>query len=248
MPAITSLPRDRMLAELSLWSADLTRLADDIARVESHTDVFHIDVSDGHFTPAMLFFPDQVAAMRRLTKLPLHVHLMVTADILPEQIAQFADAGADLISVHVELGEALLAAFDDIAARGVAAGLVLRVETPVATCLPWLDRISFLTLLGTFWILADVLTRLLGTAIGVKGQSLSDQACDRLREARRSLRQAGREQVVLAADGGIRPNTVPALREAGADTVVMGSLAFGAPDLAATMQWLHALPPSTVAA
>ena len=234
MPAITSLPRDRMLAELSLWSADLTRLADDIARVEAHTDVFHIDVSDGHFTPAMLFFPDQVAAMRRLTKLPLHVHLMVTADILPEQIAQFADAGADLISVHVELGEALSAAFDDIAARGVAAGLVLRVETPVATCLPWLDRISFLTLLGT--------------AIGVKGQSLSDQACDRLREARRSLRQAGKEQVVLAADGGIRPNTVPALREAGADTVVMGSLAFGAPDLAATMQWLHALPPSTVAA
>ncbi len=234
MPAITSLPRDRMLAELSLWSADLTRLADDIARVEAHTDLFHIDVSDGHFTPAMLFFPDQVAAIRRLTQRPLHVHLMVTADILPEQIAQFADAGTDLISVHVELGDALPAAFDAIAARGIAAGLVLRVETPVAACLPWLDRISFLTLLGT--------------AIGVKGQSLSDQACDRLREARRSLRQAGKEQVVLAADGGIRPNTVPALREAGADTVVMGSLAFGSPDLAATMQWLHALPPSSVAA
>ncbi len=234
MPAITSLPRDRMLAELSLWSADLTRLADDIARVEAYTDLFHIDVSDGHFTPAMLFFPDQVAAIRRLMKLPLHVHLMVAADILPEQIAQFADVGADLISVHVELGHALPAAFDAIAARGVAVGLVLRVETPVAACLPWLDRIRFLTLLGT--------------AIGVKGQSLSDQACDRLREARRSLRQAGKERVVLAADGGIRLNTVPALREAGADTVVMGSLAFGSPDLAATTQWLHALPPSTVAA
>ncbi len=224
MSRLDNLPRDRLLAEMSLWSADLVRLGDDIARVEPFADLFHIDVSDGHFTPAMLFFPDQVAAMRRMTERPLHVHLMVTPDILLDQVAQFADAGADLITVHVELGEALPAALDAIDARGVVAGLVLQVETPVAACEPWLDRVRFLTLLGT--------------AIGVKGQSLSDQACGRLTQAR----ALARGRVTLAADGGIRSNTVPALRSAGAETVVMGSLAFGAPDLPATMRWLHALP------
>ena len=226
MNRLETLPRDRLLAEMSLWSADLLRLADDIARVEPYADMFHIDVSDGHFTPAMLFFPDQVAAIRRVTERPLHVHLMTTPDVVLDQIEQFADAGADLITVHVELGDTLPAAFDAIEARGVAAGLVLRIETPVAACEPWLDRIKFLTLLGT--------------AIGVKGQNLSDQACDRLTRARTLTG----ERITLAADGGIRSNTVPALRAAGAETVVMGSLAFGAPDLPATIRWLHALPMS----
>jgi ribulose-phosphate 3-epimerase len=223
--SLASLPRDRLLAELSLWSADLARLADDIARVEPHTDLFHIDVSDAHFTPALLFFPDLVARIRKLTQRPLHVHLMTTADIVLEQITQFADAGADLLTVHGELGGALPAALDAIDARGIAAGLVLKLETPVADAAPWLDRVAMLTLLGT--------------AIGVKGQGLSPLATTRLTEARTLI--AGRK-VLLAADGGIREHTVPDLRAAGADTVVMGSLAFGATDLATTMRWLQALP------
>ncbi|TGV64560.1 D-allulose-6-phosphate 3-epimerase, partial [Mesorhizobium sp. M00.F.Ca.ET.158.01.1.1] len=83
---------------------------------------------------------------------------------------------------------------------------------------------------------------LLGTAIGVKGQGLSEKACDRLGEARAILRKAGRETaVVLAADGGIRHETVPLLRAAGAETVVLGSLAFGDKDLAGRIGWLHGL-------
>ena len=224
MNRLEKLPRDRLLAEMSLWSADLVHLADDIARVEPYADLFHIDVSDGHFTPALLFFPDQVAAIRRVTERPLHVHLMATAEIVLDQIEQFADAGADLITVHVELGDTLPTALDAIDARGIAAGLVLRIETPVAACGPWLGHVKFLTLLGT--------------AIGVKGQNLSDQACGRLTQARALTG----DTITLAADGGIRSNTVPALRAAGAETVVMGSLAFGAPDLPATIRWLHALP------
>jgi ribulose-phosphate 3-epimerase len=100
---------------------------------------------------------------------------------------------------------------------------------------PYLDSIDFVTLLGT--------------AIGVKGQGLSEQACPRLQEARALMRAAGREQaIVLAADGGIRAQTVPLLRAAGAETVVMGSLAFGDPDLAARIAWLKALPVSGLAA
>ena len=84
---------------------------------------------------------------------------------------------------------------------------------------------------------------LLGTAIGVKGQGLSDQACPRLRQVSHMLQAAGRADAVrVAADGGIRAETVPRLRAAGAQTVVLGSLAFGDPDLAGRMAWLHGLP------
>jgi ribulose-phosphate 3-epimerase len=219
------LPRDRLLAEFSMWSADLIRLADDLVRIAPHADILHIDVADGCFAPAFLFFPDLVARMRAETDLPIHVHLMVSDPVLLSQIDQFAEAGADLISLHVEnanAGEGL----DRIAAHGLKSGMVLRVETPVARAAPWLDRLDMLTLLGT--------------AIGVKGQGLDPSATQRLQEAAGLIAASGR-RIVLAADGGIRDTTVPLLRAAGAETVVMGSLAFGAPDLAERMRWLHAL-------
>jgi ribulose-phosphate 3-epimerase len=225
---LAALPRDRLLGEFSLWSADLCNLAIDIARIEPFADLMHIDVADGHFAPSFLFFPDQVARIRALTRRPLHVHLMVQGDILLEQIRQFAEAGADLITVHAECAAVVGDAIKLIGDLGCEAGIVLRLETPVATLAPWVDKVSFITLLGT--------------AIGVKGQGLSDQACPRLREVAGMLRAAGRERAVrLAADGGIRAETVPLLRAAGAQTVVLGSLAFGDRDLAGRMAWLHGL-------
>ena len=223
---IARLPRDRLIAEYSMWSADLVRLADDLARIAPHADILHVDVADGHFAPALLFFPDLVARMRDITSVPIHVHLMTADAVLLAQIAQFADAGADLISLHVENAAVADAALDLLAARGVAAGMVLRVETPVAQAARWLPRLDMLTLLGT--------------AIGVKGQGLDPAATARLAEAAGLIAATGR-RIVLAADGGIRDNTVPLLRKAGAETVVLGSLAFGAPDLAARMRWLHGL-------
>lgn len=222
---IEALPRNRLLAEYSMWSADLIRLADDLVRITPHADILHIDVADGHFAPALLYFPDLVARLRDNTALPIHVHLMVADAVLLSQIDQFAEAGADLISLHVENANAA-AGLDRIAGHGVMAGMVLRVETPVALAAPWLDRLSMLTLLGT--------------AIGVKGQGLDPTATARLQEAAGLIAASGR-RIVLAADGGIRDTTVPLLRKAGAETVVMGSLAFGAPDLAERMRWLHAL-------
>lgn len=222
------LPRDRLLAEMSVWSADLVRIADDVARIDPHADIYHIDVSDGHFTPAMLFFPDLVARLRTLTRRPLHVHLMAAAAIVADQIEQFADAGSDLITIHAELGDAVPGLLARIHKRGLAAGLVLRLETPVDAVRPWLDQCEMLTLLGT--------------AIGVKGQGLASQAIGRLAEACVLLRNIGRDGgVLLAADGAIREQTVPLLYAAGADTVVMGSLAFGAADIAQRMAWLHGL-------
>lgn len=224
---LSSLPRDRLLGEFSLWSADLANLESDIRRVDAFVDLYHADVADGRFAPSFLFFPDQLARIRKLTSKPIHVHLMVEGDIVLGQIRQFAEAGADLISVHPENGAVAGEALALIRALGREAGLVLRLETPVETIKPFVDRLAFVTLLGT--------------AIGVKGQGLSEQACPRLLEARTILDAAGRKDIVLAADGGIRDNTVPALRAAGAETVVLGSLAFGDPDLASRMAWLRSL-------
>jgi ribulose-phosphate 3-epimerase len=223
---IEKLPSNRLIAEFSMWSADLLRLADDLARIAPHADMLHIDVADGHFAPAFLFFPDQVAKLREATAIPIHVHLMVADTILLSQIDQFADAGADLISLHVENAAIAGTALDRLAERGVAAGMVLRLETPVGQAARWLPRLDMLTLLGT--------------AIGVKGQGLSPLACDRLGEAKSLIDATGR-RIVLAADGGIRDTTVPQLRGAGAETVVLGSLAFGAPDLGSRMKWLAGL-------
>ncbi|OJF89785.1 ribulose-phosphate 3-epimerase [Pararhizobium antarcticum] len=226
--AIAALPRDRLLGELSLWSADLANMETDLKRIEEHVDLHHIDVADARFTPGFLFFPDFVDRIAKLTDKPIHVHLMVEAEIVEEQTRQFIEAGADLISVHAENGDAGLRAVALARELGAEAGVVLRLETPVSDVEPFLDHVAFVTLLGT--------------SIGVKGQSLSDKACDRLREARTLMKKAGREnEIILAADGGIREQTVPLLRAAGAQTVVLGSLAFGADNLADRMTWLHAL-------
>ena len=226
--AIGALPRHRLIGEFSLWSADLANLERDLKRIEAHADIHHIDVADARFTPGFLFFPDLVARIARLTAKPIHVHLMVEAEIVEAQTRQFIEAGADLVPIHAENGEAGLRAVRLAHELGAEAGVVLRHETPVSAIVPFLPEVAFVTLLGT--------------SIGVKGQSLSEHACPRLIEARALIKKAGRESDIrLAADGGIRHETVPGLRAAGADTVVLGSLAFGDPDLAQRMAWLHGL-------
>ncbi len=220
-----SLPKNRLMAEISLWSADLGRLVDDTKRIEPFTDIFHVDVSDGHFSPAMLFFPDLLVSVRKVTSKPIHVHLMVADAILMDQVSQFAEAGADLISVHAENANAI-EALAAIKNADLKAGVVLQLHTNVNDAAHLLPHIDMFTLLGT--------------RMGIKGVGLDDQAPARLREARALVAHIGR-RVIVAADGGIRENTVPALRSAGAETIVMGSLAFSAPDLTARFGWVHAL-------
>lgn len=225
---LDALPTDRLLAEMSLWSAELGHLVDEIERVDALTDIYHIDVADGHFSPALLFFPDLVAVCRKATEKPLHVHLMVADAILQDQIKQFADAGADLISIHAENSE-IDRSLSQIEDLGLISGLVLQLHTPVVAAKAYLDRISVLTLLGT--------------RIGVKGQGLDEQAGPRLREAKSLIAaKAANKRILLAADGGIREHTVPGLRRAGAETIVMGSLAFNADHFEKRMAWVRAQP------
>ncbi len=103
----------------------------------------------------------------------------------------------------------------------------MQLHSPVSAAKPFLDRISMLTFLGTL--------------MGVKGKGLDEQAEPRLREAR-SLIATQQRRIILAADGGIREHTVPGLRKAGAETIVMGSLAFGAKDFKQRMEWVRTMP------
>ena len=220
------LPRTRLLADVSLWSADLANLAAGMARMEPFADSFHIDVADAHFAPSLLFFPDLVRALRPLTQRPLHVHLMVERPT--SLIEDFVSSGADMISVHAEAGEREVAeSIEAIRRADRSAGLALRLDTPAAVCEPYLGRIDALLLLGT--------------EIGVKGQELAPEACGRLGTAA-SLLGERRARVRLIADGGIRSQTVPLLRRAGADVIVPGSLVFQSQNVAETFSWLRGLP------
>jgi len=219
------LPRTRLLADVSLWSADLANLEAGIERIEPFADAFHFDVSDAHFAPDLLFFPDLIRALRPLTSRPFHVHLMV--DRPSTMIEELVASGADVITVHAEVGKSeVAAAIDAILRAGRSAGVALRLETPVAACEPYIDDIDALLLLGT--------------ALGVKGQDLAPEACDRLACAVAMLGE-GRARVRLIADGGLRSHTVPLLRRAGADVIVPGSLVFQSQNLVETFSWLRAL-------
>jgi len=225
MSGWSDLPNTRLLADVSLWSADLANLAVAIARLEPFADSFHLDVSDAHFAPSLLFFPDLVCALRPLTRRPFHIHLMT--DRPTALIPEFVDSGADLITVHAEVGRSEAeAAIGAILRAGRSAGMALRLDTPVAAAEPYLDRIDTLLLLGT--------------ALGVKGQDLAPEACARLTAAGSILGER-RDNLRLVADGGIRSDTVPLLRQAGADVIVPGSLVFKSQNLRETFASLRAL-------
>ena len=227
MPSWNITPGSRLLADVSLWSADLGNLQSAVERLSPYADSFHLDVADAHFAGDLLFFPDLVAALRPHTELPFHVHLMVDE---PSKMAErFAQAGANLITVHCELPEAeVRRAIGRIRSLGAAAGMALRLETPVEAVAGYVELLDSILLLGT--------------EMGVKGKDLSPDACSRIAGLSNLLeRRSQRARVLIIADGGIRKDTVPRLREAGADAIVPGSLVFQAGDLATIFGWIHSV-------
>ena len=207
----------------SLWSADLADLAAAIKRVEPHSERFHLDVADGHYSPTLLFFPDLVAALRPHTGLPFEIHLMTTDPAA--WIDPFADAGADAIIICFDSTDDPGAVLAAIKARGLQTGVSLLLE----------EEIDFL---DPHWEKLDILT-LLQTPAGIKGADMDERAPGRIRRARAEIEQRGLATVV-EADGGIRRQTVPQIAAAGADFIVPGSLMLGEDPLA-MRRWLAGL-------
>ncbi len=217
---------DHLLADVSLWSADLATLGAEIKRMEPYADMFHLDVADAHFVPGLLFFPDLIAALRPWTDVAFHVHLMTEHPAA--HVSAFAEAGANLITVHYENGVEAFTAIEQIHQRGLAAGLALQLETSPEVIVPYLGEIQLLLLMGT--------------PLGVKGQLLDPNTYSREQSVRQIIRDNGYEgRVKIGVDGGIREQTVPFLRQAGADLVVPGSLVFKSEQPAEIFQWLHTL-------
>jgi ribulose-phosphate 3-epimerase len=208
----------------SLWSADLTRLADEVRRVEPYSERFHLDVADGHYTPTMLFFPDLVRQLRPLTQKPFEVHLMTTDPAA--WIEPFCEAGADGFIFCFDSARDLAGLLAETKRRGKLAGVSLLLTEP-------------LKLLDAYWPQLDLLC-VVGTAMGIKGASMDQGVPEKIRHARELIRRRGLS-VEIEADGGIRRETAPLLAAAGADWIVPGSLMFKE-DPASMRRWLAELP------
>ena len=225
---LAELPKTRCIAEFSLWSCNLMRIEEELDRIIGLADILHIDVADGVFAPSYLFFPDLVKGIKKKSDIPLHVHLMCDRRSLLSQIDQFALAGASLISIHVENGDILPDAFNKLTKLEISIGLAVCISTPIEAINPYIEVLDSLTLMGT--------------EIGVKGQELDSSATRRLKKAKSMLLSRSAEhRCILAADGAIREHTIPDLYKSGADSVVMGSLAFNSPDLEKRIKWLRNL-------
>jgi len=211
-----------LLLDVSLWSADLVNLGAEIQSVFPFSDSFHIDVADGHFVPTLLFSPALVAAIRAVTTKPLHVHLMVSdpATLVPS----FIEAGADMISVHIET-RSVSDALRLISNAGRKAGLAILLQSPIDLLREHLAQVDAIIAMGTH--------------VGVKGLDVAPEACQRLRAIRHLVTE--HPQVQVYADGGIREHTVLELRHAGADAIVPGSLLFKSHDRARVYEWLKAV-------
>lgn len=209
----------------SILSADFARLGEEIRAVEdAGAEVIHIDVMDGHFVPNITIGPLVVSAVRRVTALPLDVHLMIAdAD---SYIQDFAQAGADWITVHVEACPHLHRTIHQIRDLGKKAGAVLNPATSLST----LD-----------WILPELdLVMLMSVNPGFGGQSFIEATLPKIADLRRRLDDIG-SKAGIEIDGGVSPETIARIARAGANIFVAGSAIFGRPDYSARISELKRL-------
>lgn len=208
----------------SILSADFARLAEEVTAVErAGADFLHVDVMDGHFVPNLTVGPPIVEALRKVTKLPLDVHLMMTnPDFF---IGEFADAGADYLTVHVETCPHLHRTVQSIKERGVKAGVTLNPATSLTTVEEIVGE-------------AD-LVLVMSVNPGFGGQAFIPSVLKKIRSARRLIDDAG-SGALLEVDGGVKVDNAAQIIAAGADVLVAGSAIFCNQDYAGTIAALKA--------
>ncbi|MCD6319305.1 MAG: ribulose-phosphate 3-epimerase [Candidatus Desulfofervidaceae bacterium] len=195
----------------SILSADFARLAEEIRAVEeAGADWIHVDVMDGHFVPNLTIGPPVVASLRKVTDLPLDVHLMIEK---PERfLEEFAKAGADILTVHVETCPHLHRTLQIIKKLGKKAGVSLNPATPLCFLEPVLEEVD--------------LVLIMSVNPGFGGQKFIPSALDRIRQVRKWIEERGLN-IDLEVDGGINADTIAKVAAAGANVFVTGSAVFG---------------------
>ena len=211
----------------SILSADFANLERDIRRIDT-ADYVHVDVMDGMFVPNITIGIPVVKCIRPTTQLPLDVHLMICQPV--RYVEQFCDAGADLVTVHVESDteENIHAAIDRILAKGKRAGIVLKPATPAEAVLPFLEKVS--------------LVLVMTVEPGFGGQKFMADMMPKVSALRRML-DAVNPGCLIEVDGGVDAATCALCRESGAEVLVAGSAYFKAADRAAFVKCVQGKTP-----
>lgn len=213
----------------SILSADFSRMGDAIRLCEAGgADLIHCDVMDGSFVEPITFGGQMVKNIRPLTKLPLDVHLMIEHP--KTQIKFFAEAGADIITVHYEACARISKGYlketlELIKSYGVKCGAVVNPDVPVEELFPVFPLCDMVLLMSVF--------------PGYGGQKFIPSVLEKIKSAREYARAIGKPDMDIEVDGGINAQTAPLAISAGANVLVAGSAIFGAPDFAAAVKNLR---------
>ena len=200
----------RVLIAPSILSADFARLGEEVAAVASAgADFIHVDVMDGHFVPNLTIGPLVVKAIRPVTDLPFDVHLMISP--VDAYIDDFAQAGANILTVHPEAGPHLHRTVQRIKAAGLKAGAALNPATPVSAIESIIDELD--------------LVLVMSVNPGFGGQKFISSQLKKIEAIRALIDKTGRS-IHLEVDGGVDPKTAPLAIDAGADVLVAGSAVF----------------------
>ena len=215
-----------MLISPSMLSADFSRLADELNRVEKGgADWLHIDVMDGHFVPNITLGAPIVKCIRHATDLPFDVHLMISEP--QKYIPDFLSAGADSITFHIESDGDTAETVDLILRSGKKAAIAVKPATPIETVYPYLDKISMVLVMTV--------------EPGFGGQSFMEDMMPKIVALRQECARRGIENMDVQVDGGIGAKTIAVAAKAGANVFVSGNALFSSADMQKTIAEFKAL-------